>query len=211
MSRDPDCLWDDRPDPADDLRRRPTISQPCRNCGALVEATPSKLRPFCSWECGDAWRALGERFRRKVGPPVVYVEALGPCTDWTGKLDEDGYGKIRDGTVFKFAHRVSYELEHGAVPPGRLVCHRCGRRACVAPEHLYAGTAEDNMRDLAVDNTGSGSKTEWADRLDMVRGLLERGETAEELAARYGVLPKTVLGWLERYIARDRVPDDFQL
>lgn len=210
QGRDPDCLWDDREERPEDMRRRPTVTRPCRRCGTPVTATASKLRPFCSYECGQKWQELEERFSRKVGPPVVHVPALGPCTDWLGKLDDNGYGEIRQGDLFRGAHRVSYELAHGSVPDELMICHKCNRRKCVAAAHLYAGTSADNMRDLAIDNTGSGSKTAWDDRLTMARRIAA-GEPAAKVGADFGVSGKTATGWWMRFVDRDRVPDHLHL
>src|SRR5699024_7924734 len=49
--------------------------------------------------------------------------------------------------------RMSYEIENGAIPEGLMVCHRCGNRRCVRPDHLYAGTAKDNVRDMIAHGT----------------------------------------------------------
>lgn len=203
-------IWQDREERPEDLRRRPTVTRPCRRCGVPVTATASKLRPFCGWECGQEWQKLEERFLRKVGPPVVHVPALGPCTDWTGKLDDNGYGEIRHGDLFRGAHRVSYELAHGSVPDALMICHKCNRRQCVAASHLYAGTAAQNMRDLAIDNSGSGSKTAWDDRLTMARRI-EAGEAPAKVGAEFGVSGKTATAWWTRFVERDRVPDHLAL
>ncbi len=199
-------IWDDREPPGVDLRRRATVSRPCQNCGKTITATPSKLTAFCHWRCAQAWADLEARFHRKVGPPVIHLPHLGPCRDWQGKVDDYGYGKIRHGDVFLGAHRVSYEVARGPIPQGLMICHKCSRRLCVEPEHLYPGTGLDNMRDLALDNSGAASKTEWEDRFEMARRYLT-GEAADIVARSYGVSPETVERWARRFMESDRVPE----
>lgn len=48
------------------------------------------------------------------------------------------------------AHRYSYEMAIGPIPDGVIICHHCDTPLCVRPDHLFAGTQGDNMRDAVA-------------------------------------------------------------
>jgi len=73
------------------------------------------------------------------------------CWMWGGVKTLKGYGIIRVGGRVDpknlRAHRISWLLHNGPVPRGLMVCHHCDNPSCVRPDHLFVGTAVDNVHD----------------------------------------------------------------
>lgn len=72
------------------------------------------------------------------------------CWHWRG-IEKQEYGKLYGaggGNLRQLlAHRVSWVLHFGAIPPGVFVCHHCDKKSCVRPDHLYLGSPKQNSRD----------------------------------------------------------------
>ncbi len=74
------------------------------------------------------------------------------CLLWLGEVNSAGYGRISQGNshvgkrVRSLAHRVSYELAKGQVPPGMELDHLCRVPSCINPEHLEPVTRSENNR-----------------------------------------------------------------
>lgn len=75
----------------------------------------------------------------------VRVDSAG-CWLWTGYRDAGGYGRSRRSGTNTTAHRVSYELHVGLIPPGMHLDHLCRVRHCVNPAHLEPVTPGENIR-----------------------------------------------------------------
>lgn len=72
------------------------------------------------------------------------------CWQWTAGKFAQGYGAFQLNGCAQRAHRIVWELTHGAIPRGKDVLHTCDNPSCVNPEHLYLGTDKENGRDRAV-------------------------------------------------------------
>lgn len=88
------------------------------------------------------------------------------CWEYPG-VKVDGYVQVRarPGGGFIQAHRLSWMIHNGAIPPNNLVLHTCDNRCCVNPSHLFVGTHKDNAEDRESKGRGNqpkGSKNGWA-------------------------------------------------
>ncbi len=75
-----------------------------------------------------------------------HYAGLNRCWGWNGRI-LGGYGVIHMFDKTKGAHRVSYEIHHGPIPDGMVIRHRCDNKICTNPEHLEAGTSQQNIKD----------------------------------------------------------------
>lgn len=102
------------------------------------------------------------------------VDTKTDCWNWTGGRFNHGYGAVSSGgrnATNLLAHRVVYEHYKGPIPAGLDACHRCDNKLCVNPEHIFLGTAKDNIRDMIVKGRGNWSRGEkhYAAKLDDVQ------------------------------------------
>ena len=87
-----------------------------------------------------------DRFMSKVK-----VDDSTGCWEWQGAKNKDGYGTFysKDFGDSVLAHRTSYLIFVQAILKGNLICHTCDNPGCVNPCHLFQGTHNQNMQDMA--------------------------------------------------------------
>lgn len=116
----------------------PKDSKNCLHCREVFCRQASSQK-FCSVKCklfGNVDRSPGH------GPD-------GDCWQWIGGTQKE-YGYIHVNEKKRRAHIVSYELFKGQIPKEKQVNHTCHNSLCIKPDHLYAGTQQDNMQDLSL-------------------------------------------------------------
>jgi hypothetical protein len=149
-------------------------------------------------------RSLADRFWEKV-------EKTDGCWLWTASLNGGGYGTINAGGRGRplLAPRVSWELHNGPILDGLFVCHHCDNRRCVRPDHLFLGSAIDNMQDMKRKGRHVGNRKITRQQVAEIRRLYAAGGISQEkLGERFGITQGAV--WLIVNNKRHLMPGDQQ-
>lgn len=119
------------------------------------------------------------------------------CWLWLGASNDRGQGyiEIYDGRYR--ASRVAWVLAGRPDLGALLACHSCDNPPCVNPNHLWAGTDMDNIRDSIAKGRNQHGGRHWSAKLTPetvveARRLHALGGTTAGLARSYGVTPRAM-------------------
>lgn len=126
---------------------------------------------------------------------LVCSRQAGSCWNWDGCLSKSGYGQFNYYKTSS-AHRISWIMHYGPIPPGKLVLHKCDNKRCVNPMHLYLGNHSRNMLDW-VDRSPNARKGKRISTFSIpdantMKQLYLSGKTYKDISGKYNVDTKTV-------------------
>ncbi len=173
--------------------RSPLVPPPTR------DKNLSKVQISILGQSAEKIASIATRFWEKVNKTEY-------CWEWMGAYNYFGYGRIwvKEGRIR--AHRLSWELHFGAIPPGLVVCHKCDNPKCVNPDHLFLGTQKENLMDAFNKGRRSAigppshsmkgdthplAKLTTADVV-AIKVALKSGISASQLAHRFNVAYNTI-------------------
>jgi hypothetical protein len=127
---------------------------------------------------------------------VSYEVDANNCWNVTSHSSGGAPGKDYPQAFFdgkeRHLHRVSYEHFIGPITKGMVIMHTCDNRKCINPNHLKAGTINDNNQDMTRKlRNKRGSNHHWAKvnegQVKEIRKLYKDGLFQREIAERFGI------------------------
>lgn len=136
---------------------------------------------------GFEFPKLDKKFWNKVN-----IGDSDSCWSWTGCKGDDGYGILRrHNKSFRASRVIMLHLFPGEINSGRIVCHKCDNRQCVNPNHLFWGTHDDNLKDMASKGRSTiGERNPKAkitnETVLIICSMIKSGSRSRDVAAAVG-------------------------
>ena len=127
-------------------------------------------------------------YRRGIQPWDYDEDADTGCWIWRHGKSAQGHGRLNVGNGrSEYAHRFSYEQQHGPLPSGTAITHACGNNSCVNPEHLSMAprvledaVARQQVESRVVTSVADNASRGWLDASELdLPPSPERGEADE--------------------------------
>lgn len=118
------------------------------------------------------------------------------CWEWLAGRVGRGYGAVHHDELDRqlIASRLAYIIANGSIDETLHVLHTCDNPPCCRPDHIYAGTHEQNTRDWVERNrlvhyrgTANRMAKLNAEQVASARALHASGISGNVLAQRFGV------------------------
>lgn len=128
------------------------------------------------------------------------------CWEFMGCRNVDGYGSMSIGhSKIERAHRISFVLHKGEIPPDMVIMHTCDNPPCCNPKHLILGTQIDNIHDMVkkkrlVNKSGESASRFTKEIINDIRNFYT-GKKGQKffLSKKYKCAPTTITNILNNW------------
>jgi len=121
------------------------------------------------------------------------VDVKGPndCWEWNKNRQSFGYGNFNGTQASRWIYQYVNDVK---LPRKIVVCHLCDNPPCCNPNHLWAGTQSDNMKDMQMKNRNTKGETNGMSVLNnnQVRKIRADNRKQKIIALDYNVTPATI-------------------
>lgn len=182
-------------------KRNETVTLICPNCGSAFHPWRGreKTSKSCSIACDRPRHTQAMTYTHQDFLKQVNISS--ECWEWVGTINARGYGLFHFNKKSIRAHRYSFSSYRGSIPMGLFVCHVCDNRRCVRPSHLWVGTHNDNMKDMAQKGRANTrpkvhSEAHPLSKItkEIARNIREDKRSGRKIAAEYSVSKSLVHG-----------------
>lgn len=133
------------------------------------------------WGTTRPIESLADRIHRSV---VV----VGDCWIWKLAVDSDGYPRMKVKGKTVRATWVSLKEFRGiTVEKGQQACHTCDTPSCINPNHLFAGTYQENVDDKMRKGRHRGNMKISDEQVIEIRELLGCGVKRQTIMDQFGI------------------------
>lgn len=161
---------------------------------------PAKTRGWCRTHYMRWYKSGDVRENDPIGTPrpqLTLAERLAAyskrdesgCLVWQRAKNPAGYGTVtNDEGETRLAHRMAWVTRNGPIPDGLQVLHSCDVPSCVNVDHLWLGTRDENMADMAKKRRTANQRLSD----DAVRDIRSSDQQLRVLAKQYGVTKSAI-------------------
>lgn len=151
---------------------------------------------------------MGNQSNRGKGKGLTFLkEALlsnnDECILWPYYTMKNGYAQVGTHKGMVLAHRYVCIRRYGEPPKGKpQAAHKCGKKNCINPNHLYWANQTENEDDK--HSHGTYYKRITANKLNedivlKIRSEYEKGLSCKELSEKFKTPMSTIRKVVKRY------------
>ena len=165
------------------------------DCGSTKTVYKDNLTSGHTQSCGCIKHPVDKEYKKLQEERFLrLVEKTPTCWIWKGTVLKTGYGCFSNKKGVISAHRYAYSRWVQPIPHGKCICHTCDNRRCVNPEHLFAGTHADNMKDMSDKNRSGYSRKRYSNEIkDKIMLLHADGVSSHKISELLNISQSGVL------------------